>query len=168
MVEWLLAAAAFAAPPHEVPCPRLGNEDTTTEVIAGRDVVLGPLVLLGARRMANRQQDAFRRKGYKVPITLLAGVEATLTVPPSGEAVTSALARCAGASGSSTGLGPGRRLEARRARGRHRAALHGVRRRGPQRLAGRPGRRSPRCVTLVVKVEGSAPVRRRVPLGRPC
>ena len=25
-----------------------------------------------------------------------------------------------------------------------------------------------RCVTLVVKVEGSAPVRRRVPLGRPC
>jgi hypothetical protein len=134
----------------------------TPSVDPKRDAVLGPLVLLRAERMASVPPNAFRHRGYKIPVTLPEGTVAVLSVP-------------------------------REMRGRVGLVFSprtqdDVWKRGidaadtavkfiackPSSTPGRTGwpgglvvdRR--RCVTLVVRVPGEAPVRRRVPLGRPC
>jgi hypothetical protein len=134
----------------------------TTEIAQNRDVTIGRLVLLGARRMASRAPDAFNRHGYKVPVTLPHGATATLSVP---RRLTDRV-----------GLVFSHRTQDRVWRRGVGAADTAVEftacpATGMPRRTGWAGglvvdRR--RCATLTVRVPGAAPVSRRVPLGRPC
>jgi hypothetical protein len=134
----------------------------TTDVTPKRDVVIGPLVLLGARQTAWHRPDAFNRHGYKIPVTLPEGTTATLSVP---ERLTGRV-----------GLVFSHRTQDRAWRLGVRGADTAVRFTACQ-PTGEPGRTGwpgglvvdrRRCVTLVVTVPGAASVSRRVPLGRHC
>jgi hypothetical protein len=49
--------------------------------VKGRDVKMGPLTILVARRTVRGPRDAFNGHGWKLPVTLLADRTATLSVP---------------------------------------------------------------------------------------
>lgn len=49
--------------------------------VKGRDVRMGPLTILFARQTVGQPRDAFNGHGWKLPVTLLAGETATLSVP---------------------------------------------------------------------------------------
>jgi hypothetical protein len=49
--------------------------------VKGRDVKMGPLTILFARRTVRDPRDGFNGHGWKLPVTLLAGETATLSVP---------------------------------------------------------------------------------------
>lgn len=144
----------------EAPCS--GGGEAGTRVSSGHDVVLGPLVLVGGRRWAAQKPDAFNGHGYKVPVTLPEGIQATLLVPAS----------LRGRVGLVFSLATQARVARSGVRGAD-AAVHFV----ACPAQGTPGRTGwpgglvtdrPRCATLVVQAAGERPVRRRVPLGRPC
>ena len=133
-----------------------------SEGTGSRDVVVGPLVLMGARQAAWHRPDAFNRHGYKIPVSLPEGSTATLSVPHELR--------------GRVGLVFSRSTQARVWRLGVVAADHSVefmacaRESAPERT-GWPGgvvvdRR--RCATLVVTPRGAAAVARRVPLGRHC
>lgn len=156
MVAWLLAAALAAPAAPEVGC-RVGSEATTA--VSARDATVGPLVLIGGNRHGHHRPNAFGRKGYKVPVTLPAGTDATLEVPRSMRGRVGLVYRVdvqdrvwsRGVGAADTAL----RFAACPEEGR----------------TGWPGGLvvdRPRCVTLVVRIDGQAPIRRRVPLGKPC
>lgn len=128
----------------------------TAGVSPRHDAVLGPLVLLVARRTPFQRREAFGGTGWKMPATLPRGVAATLWVPRA------ARSRIGLVYSTESPLAPARdaavRFTACPADGR------GGR-------TGWPGgivvdRR--RCATLIVQVDGEKPVRHRVPLGRRC
>ena len=52
-----------------------------TGPVKGRDVDIGPLTILFARRTVRDPPDAFNGHGWKLPVTLLADETATLSVP---------------------------------------------------------------------------------------
>jgi len=134
----------------------------TTEIARNRDLTIGPLVLLGARRMASRPPDAFNRQGYKVPVTLPEGGTATLSVPRrltdrvglvfSHRTHDRVWTRGVGAADTAVRFAACPATDVPRRTG-WAVALVGDRRRGASRT---------------VRVAGAVPVRRRVPLGRPC
>jgi hypothetical protein len=131
--------------------------------VKGRDVTMGPLTILFARRTVRDPRDGFNGHGWKLPVTLLAGETATLSVP--------------------------RRLRGRVGLVFTRATQSRVWRRGvraadskvsfeacagedaPART-GWPGGivvERPRCATLRVQLAAPAePIERRVPLGKRC
>lgn len=131
--------------------------------VKGRDVRMGPLTILFARRTLRDPQDAFNGHGWKLPVTLVADATATLSVPR----------RLRGR----VGLVFRRETQSRVWRRGVRAADSRVSfeacagEDAPAR-AGWPGgivvdRR--RCATLRVQVAGAAePIERRVPLGKRC
>ena len=131
--------------------------------VGSHDAILGPLSLTGAGgRYTRGRRDAFNQQGYKVPVTLPQGMTATLSVPRSLRSrvglVFSLEAQRRVLSDGVKGADPAVRFEACP------TADKGSR-------TGWPGgfvvdRR--RCVTLVVRVAGQSPLRRRVPLGRSC
>ncbi|MBA2643875.1 MAG: hypothetical protein H0U80_00335 [Solirubrobacterales bacterium] len=126
------------------------------------DVVLGPLVLLGGRRWAETRPNGFNGHGYKIPVTLLEGVRATLSVP----------SNMRGRVGLVFSLPAQDRVERWGMRGADTAVRFTACSRGEK--SGRTGWPGglivdrPRCVALAVKVAGRPSVRRRVPLGRRC
>lgn len=151
---------AQATPPAQAPCDPIA--DATTKIAPTRDVVVGPLVLIGARRTPSRRPDAFDRQGYKIPVTLPEGMTATLTVPESLRGrvglVFSLRAQDAVLDSGMRGADSAVRFSACE----------------PDGAPGRSGWGGgfvvdrPRCATLLVEVPGEAPERRRVPLGRRC
>ncbi|HWK29792.1 MAG TPA: hypothetical protein VNS09_24710 [Solirubrobacter sp.] len=136
--------------------------DAPVAVHPQRDVVFGSLVLPGARRLADRRPNAFRHRGYKLAVTLPKGTEAVLSVPREMR--------------GRVGLVYTHKAEKQTWRRGLDGAETAVRFTAcaPDANGGRTGwpgglivdRR--RCVTLVVSVRGTEPVRRRVPLGRAC
>lgn len=72
-------APSLDRPATAATCDQGGR--ATTRVVAGRDAVLGPLVLIGAHPNARHRPDAFDGHGYKIPVTLPRGTTATLSVP---------------------------------------------------------------------------------------
>ncbi len=50
--------------------------------VKGRDVEIGPLTILFARRTLRDPRDAFNGHGWKLPVTLVADAKAQLVVPP--------------------------------------------------------------------------------------
>ena len=157
----LLALPAPARAAVEATCTS-GIGSATAAVDPARDAVLGPLVLLGGLRHGGARPNGFRRRGYKVPVTLPEGVRATLSVPPDMR----------GRVGLVFTLTAQDRAVARGVRGADTAVRFTACPAGatPGR-SGWPGGLvidRPRCVALVVTVAGEAPVRRRLPLGRRC
>lgn len=75
-------AAGGAKDLTDAPCSS-GGQSAATRASSRRDVVLGPLVLLGGGEWAASEPDAFNGHGYKVPVTLPGGLQATLSVPKS-------------------------------------------------------------------------------------
>ena len=144
----------------KAPCAAGGA--ATTDVVAARDAVIGPLVLLGARQAGRHRPDAFDRHGYKIPVTVPEGATVTLSVPME-------LRR-------RVGLVFSRRAQTRASRLGVDGADHTVQftacpPNGEPGRTGWPGgivvdRR--RCATLVVAPSGAAAVARRVALGRRC
>lgn len=134
-----------------------------TGPVKGRDVRMGPLTVLFARRTVRDRRNAFNGRGWKLPVTLLADATATLSVPP----------RLRGR----VGLVFTWRTQSRVLRRGVRAADSKVTfeacagEDAPART-GWPGgivvdRR--RCATLRVQVAGAAErIERRVPLGKRC
>lgn len=123
------------------------------------DAVLGPLVLMAARRTPsqNHPRDAFGGTGWKMSATLPRGVAATLSVPRAARSRVGLIYSTEGAVGQAN----------RESAIRFTACP----------ADGRPGRTGwpggvvvdrRRCATLIVQVDGEAPVRYRVPLGRRC
>jgi len=131
--------------------------------VEGRDVGMGPLTILFARRTVRNPRDAFNGHGWKLPVTLRATETATMSVP--------------------------RRLRGRVGlvfthATQSRVWRHGVRladskvsfeacsgEDAPART-GWPGgivADRPRCATLRVRLAGVAkPIKRQVPLGKRC
>lgn len=155
MLAWFVAAGLLVAPP-EIGC-QVGGEGATK--IRAHDLAIGPLVLVGGGRHGDRQPDAFGRHGYKIPMTLPAGMRATVEVPPAARGRVGLVFRpetqdavwTRGVRAADTALA----VTACPGEGR----------------TGWPGGLvvdRPRCATLVVRVQGRAAVRRRVPLGRTC
>jgi hypothetical protein len=151
---------AQAAPPAQATCDPV--TEGTTKVAPTRDAVVGPLVLIGARQTQSRPPDAFDRQGYKLPVTLPEGMTATLVVPEPLR--------------GRVGLVFSRRAQDAVLESGMRGADSAVRFTACE-PDGAPGRSGwpgglvvdrPRCVTLLVKVPGEAPDRRRVPLGGRC
>jgi hypothetical protein len=153
----LLLTAALAAPAvPAVPC-RQGLDATMN--VAARDAVIGPLVLIGGNRHARHEPNGFEGHGFKMPVTLPADVKATLKVPPS--------------MGGKVGLVFRQAVQDRVIERGVRAADRALRFTActGEGRTGWPGGLvvdRPRCVTLVVEVQGRPAVRQRVPLGRPC
>jgi hypothetical protein len=153
-------SARRAASVVKVPCDAGGIG--TGAVVRVADVVIGPLVLLGARRTTWHRPDAFNDNGYKVPVTLPEGVTATLSVPK----------RLRGRVGLVFSHATQDRVRRYGARMADSAVTFSACQ--PSAELGRTGwpgglavdRR--RCATLVVKVAGEPAVSRRVPLGRRC
>jgi hypothetical protein len=131
--------------------------------VKGRDVEMGPLAILFARRTVRDRRDAFNGHGWKLPVTLLADQTATVLVPRRLR--------------DRVGLVFTQATQARVWRRGVRAADSEV---GFEACAGEdapartgwPGgivvdRR--RCATLRVLLAGAAdPIERRVPLGKRC
>lgn len=129
---------------------------------ARQDVVAGPLVLVGGRRWARSRRDAFHRRGFKVPVTLKQGAQATLSVPAS----------LRGRVGLVYSLRAQDRVLARGMRGADASVRFTACPAGE-----RPGRTGwggglvvdrPRCASVIVTEAQGAALRRRVPLGRRC
>ncbi|HEX2162289.1 MAG TPA: hypothetical protein VHF88_10775 [Thermoleophilaceae bacterium] len=153
-------AAPATAAMTDVPCEPYG---VGTGDVTPRDISIGPLTLIGGRNSASRRRNAFGGHGYKIPATLLAGKQATLSVPP----------RWRGKVGLIYTQADQRRAWERGVRGAPRAV------RFTACASSEPGARSgwpggivvdrPRCATLVVRVAGELDeFRARVPLGRRC
>ena len=131
--------------------------------VKGRDVQMGPLTILFARRTLIDPRDGFNGHGWKLPVTLLADATATLSVPR----------RLRGR----VGLVFEGETQSRVWRRGVRAADSRVRfvacagEDAPARTGWAGGvvvdRR--RCATLRVQLAGAAkPIERRVPLGKRC
>jgi len=154
------AAAGAGAGKATASCSRGGVG--TTLVSSARDVVLGPLVLIGGRRWARIKPNAFGRQGYKVPVTLPDGVQATLSVPRSMRRRVGLVFTYAAQD----------RVETRGVRGADTSVrFTACSAEGTPSRTGWPGGLvvdRARCVSLVVKVAGGPSVRRRLPLGRRC
>lgn len=156
-----------AAAPAEADAPlvRCHPADGPAAPARRRDVSIGPLVLVGARDTTRtRRRPAFGGHGYKIPATLPVGATATLSVP----------ARLRRRVGLVFTPGAQRRAWRRGVRGADSAVTFsacGREERGARR-SGWPGGivvDRPRCAPLIVRVPGRVePLRRRVPLGRPC
>ncbi len=151
---------ARAVAPAPAPCDEV--TEATTDVDPRRDLRLGPLVILGARRTVGAPRDGFAGDGYKLGVTLPDGVVATLSVP--------------------------RELRGRvgfvyRHSTQDRVAARGVAGADPSVRftacppAGEPGRTGwpggmvtdrRRCARLTLAVAGGPTMRRGVPLGRRC
>ena len=152
----MLAAALLAA----ASCASGSPGASTT--IGERDLAIGPLVLIGGRRWGRARRDAFDGHGYKIPATLPDGATATLSVPR--------------ALHGHVGLVYSQAAQARVFDRGVRGADSSVRFTAcpAGSVSGRTGWGGglvvdrPRCATLVVRVPGERPVRRRVPLGRRC
>lgn len=154
----LLAAAAVAT------CDAQVNTEGAPPPDRTRDVVIGPLALLGGRASLRAAPDAYDGRGWKAPLSIPDGTTVTLSVP----------AAMRGKVGFSFTHAVERRVHRRSVA----AASPSVVLRGCPRAAGRqrsgfPGgilSDRPRCVTLTVRVHG--PERRthraRVPLGHRC
>ena len=92
-VGWLVAAgpdSGTRTPPrtisHRAPSDAVALVGCSDGAAAatGRsrgDVVMGPIVLVGARETEGQRPDAFARQGYKAPVTLPDGVTAMVAVP---------------------------------------------------------------------------------------
>jgi len=154
-------AAGGAKDLTDAPCSS-GGQSAATRASSRRDVVLGPLVLLGGGEWAASEPDAFNGHGYKVPVTLPGGVQATLSVPKS----------LRGRVGLVFSMPAQDRVVRRGVRGADASVrFTACPAAGAPRRTGWAGglvvdRR--RCATLVVTVAGGSSVRRRVPLGRRC
>lgn len=163
----LLAVALVAAVPAtveaardrfaRVSCARGG--ESPTQPRAGTDAELGPLVIIGTGRTRGNDPNGYGGKGYKLPVTLPAGVTAALSVPAAARRQVGLVYTHAAQD----------RAWERGVAGAHSsvrfAACDGDTR------TGWPGGivvDRPRCATLVVRVEGGETIRRRVPLGRAC
>jgi hypothetical protein len=152
--------AGFAAATAAVSC---GDGGPGAAPVRRRDVRMGPLAILFARRTVGHPPDAFDGHGWKLPVTVRAGETATLSVP----------GRLRGRVGLVFTHGTQSRVLRRGVRAADSMvtfeACAGDN--APART-GWPGgivvdRR--RCATLRVRVAGAAePVERRVPLGRRC
>ncbi len=146
-----------------VPVLSCGDGGPGAQAVKGRDVTMGPLVIMFARRTVRDPRDAFYGNGWKLPVTLLVGEKATLSVPR----------RLRG----QVGLVFTHAAQSRVRRGGVRAVDSKVSfeacagEDAPART-GWPGgivvdRR--RCATLRVQLSTSAePIERRVPLGKRC
>lgn len=163
----LLAAMLVAAVPAtaeaarersvRVSCER--SVETVAQPRAGRDVELGPLVIIGPGRTRGHRPNGLGGKGYKLPVTLPDGVSATLSVPSAAR--------------DRVGLvytpAANDRAWARGVAGGHSSVRFDAC--AGDTRTGWPGGivvDRPRCATLVVRVDGGPTVRRRVPLGRAC
>ena len=131
--------------------------------VSPKSVVLGQLVLIGARYAEARRPDAFAGHGYKIPVSL----------PESGAATLSVARAARGHVGLVFTLDTQDRVEARGVDGADRS----VRFTACPDEAGNGGRTGwpggfvvdhGRCATLLLTVAGRAAVRHRVPLGRRC
>ena len=162
-MRFLVAAAVLvlgAAPAPSVSCPDGGPAAAPRD---DRDVRIGPLTVLFARRTVGHPQDAFDGHGWKLPVTLRADETATLSVPRRRR--------------GRVGLVFTHATQTRVLRRGVRAADTSVSftactgEDAPART-GWPGGivvDHPRCATLHVQVAAAAePVARRVPLGKRC
>jgi hypothetical protein len=147
------AAKAIAPPPADVACRDGG---AATAPVTGRDARIGPLTILLTRGTVRERRDAFNRHGWKLPVTLPAGVTATLSAPPG------------------VGLVYTQDTQSRVWRRGVRAADRSL---AFEACAGKGATGWPggivvdrrRCATLRVQVAGTTePIERRVPLGKPC
>lgn len=131
--------------------------------VRGRDVEIGPLTVLFARRTSRDWRDAFNGHGWKLPVTLVADAEAELLARP----------RLRGRVGLVFTLETQSRVWRRGVRAADaRVRFEACAGEGAPARTGWPGgivvdRR--RCATLRVQLAGAAePIERRVPLGRRC
>ena len=152
--------AGFAAASSTVSC-RDGGRGAAP--VGGRDVRMGPLTILFARRTVRHPPDAFDGHGWKLPVTLRAGETAILSVP----------SRLRGRVGLIFTYVTQSRVLRRGVRAADRTVtFEACAGDGAPARTGWPGgivvdRR--RCATLRVRIAGAAePVERRVPLGRRC
>jgi hypothetical protein len=154
------AAPVTAAAVTDINCDPGGSEGAG---VGRRDVVIGPLALVGALDNAARRRNAFGGHGYKIPATLPVGQIATLKVPPRWHGKVGLIF-----------------TQADQARAWEQGVRNAPRAVRFTACAGsEAGTRSgwpggivvdrPRCPTLVVRVIGSSERHRaRVPLGRRC
>lgn len=123
---------------------------------------IGPLILVGGKLWARSRPEAFNGHGFKIPVSLPDGVVATLSVPDSMRGRVGLVYTLGTQEGVSTaGVLSGD------AAVRFTACPAG----GRASRSGWPGGivvDRPLCARLVVEVQGQAPVRRDVPLGRRC
>ncbi len=131
--------------------------------VRGRDVTIGPLSVLFARRTQRDPRDAFKGLGWKLPVNLPAEAKATLSVPRrlrgrvglvfTQDTQSSVLRRGLAAADP-------------------RVSFEACAGEGAPRRTGWPGGivvDRKRCAALRVRVAGSAtPIEQRVPLGRRC
>ncbi len=133
--------------------------DTSTNLGGKGDVVLDPLILVGARSAASRRPDAFNGHGYKVPVALPERSVITLSVPRAlrgrvGLIYTAAVQNHVFVRGARAAAPAVRFISCPEAA-----------------LTGWPGGLAvdrPRCATLVVQDGDGPPERHLVPLGRSC
>lgn len=146
-----------------LPVVSCGDGGPGGATVKGRDVQMGPLTILGAHGTVRGPRDAFNGLGWKLPVTLLAGARATLSVPP----------RLRDGVGLVFTLEAQDRVEVRGVR----AADSGVSFEacaggGAPARTGWPGgivADRERCATLLLRLAGAtAPIERRVPLGKRC
>jgi hypothetical protein len=154
------AGAAGAPAPVRVGCDAGGPG--AAAIHRARDVTLGPLVIMEARRTVGATRDAFAGHGFKLPVTVPDGATVTLSVPHAWRSRVGLVFTLAAQD----------RAVRRGVAGADRAVRFTACPAGAQ-----PGRTGwpgglvvdrPRCVTLVATVAGGPAVRRRVPLGRRC
>ncbi len=134
-------------------------ESTSPNLGGQSDVVLDPLILVGASSAAARRPDAFNGHGYKVPVALPGSAVVTLSVPRASR----------GRVGLVYALAAQDRVFTRGARAADQAVRFTSCPEGG--LTGWPGGLAvdrPRCATLIVEVGDGPPERHRVPLGRSC
>lgn len=173
-VPAILALALIGCDDASAPSPELAVKRVLPTVscrdggrspapVRGRDVSFGPLGVLFARRTDRTRRDAFGGRGWKLPVNLLAGQTATLSVPK----------RLRGRVGLVFTLNAQSRVQRRGVRGADSAvrftACGGDDQ--PERT-GWPGGivvTRERCATLRVRIDGRpALVERRVSLGKRC
>jgi hypothetical protein len=130
--------------------------------VKGRDVEMGALTILFARRTVRDPRDAFNGHGWKLPVTLLVGETATLSVPR----------RLRGRVGLVFSHATQSRVWRRGVAADSKVSFDACAGEDAPARTGWPGgivvdRR--RCATLRVRLAGAAePVERRVPLGKRC
>jgi hypothetical protein len=155
--------AAGAQAPPAVGCPdHIEGDGPLPGPDRARDVVRGPLALLGAREI-QRHRVPIGRYGVRLGILLAAGHEATIAVHPESREVAQLEYRFEG----------GRRVAepqvAFRACEGDEPRFSGPGRVGPRTIwAGGLRVRRPGCVRLEIAVDGAAADVVRLPFGRPC
>lgn len=156
----VIARPSSSTPTNAAVAPCATGVVATTVTTAKQDAVLGPLVLIGADQTIGVPPTG-RTLGYKIPVTLPAGVTATLSVTPSSYGrVGLVFTQAAKARVLHRGLGGADRAVTFRACGRIGAAAR----------TGWPGVLvvdRPRCAILAVTA-GGVSVRHEVSLGRRC